>query len=555
MAGQQAYDYVIIGAGSAGSVLANRLSENPEVSVLLLEAGGRGPWWDWRIHMPSALSYPMHSPAHAWQFYTEPQEHLNNRKIYWPRGKVLGGSSAINGMCYVRGHALDYDGWAKAPGLEDWSYADCLPYFRKAETYNRGADDYRGGDGPLHVSVGPCDNPLYHAWMEAGQQAGYPFTHDMNGFQQEGVGRMDMTVHRGRRWSTALAYLEPAMSRRNLKIFTGANTRRILTGKGRATGVEYRHGGHLHQVTAVREVISAAGAINSPHLLMISGIGPADDLRKFNIPALADLPGVGQNLQDHLELYVQQECTQPVTLYNVMPPLAKLKVGLEWMLFHSGLGATNHFEAGGFIRSEAGVEHPNLQYHFLPMAVRYDGGNPTDRHGYQAHVGPMRSTSRGFMALKSGNIDDAPLLQPNYCATEQDRRELRDGVKLTREIFAQKGFDPYRGGELAPGPEVKTDAGIDAFVRENVETAYHPSCTCKMGMDDLSVVDSAGKVHGVENLRVVDSSIMPNIVSGNLNAPTIMIAEKIADLIRGAKPLAKSDAPVYQAPNWQTSQR
>jgi choline dehydrogenase len=377
----------------------------------------------------------------------------------------------------------------------------------------------------------------------------------MNGFQQEGVGRMDMTVHQGKRWSTALAYLNPIMTRQNLTILTGANTRRILFDKSRATGVEYQRGGILHQVTAVREVISAAGSINSPHLLMISGIGPADDLKKHELPVVADLPGVGQNMQDHLELYVQQECIQPITLYKVMSPLAKMKVGLEWLLLKKGLGATNHFEAGGFIRSEAGVEHPNLQYHFLPMAVRYDGGNPTDRHGYQAHVGPMRSTSRGYMALRSGNIDDAPILQPNYCETEQDRRELRDGVKLTREIFAQAGFDPYRGKELAPGPEVKTDAEIDAFVRENVETAYHPSCTCKMGSDDMAVVDGAGNVHGVENLRVVDSSIMPQITSGNLNAPTIMLAEKIADLIKGVAPLPPSEAPVYRAANWQTSQR
>lgn len=552
---QKAYDYIIIGAGSAGSVLANRLSEDRDVSVLLLEAGGRAPWWDWRVHMPSALSYPMHSSSLSWQYYTEPQEHLNNRKIYWPRGKGLGGSSSINGMCYVRGHALDYDGWAALPGLENWTYADCLPYFQKAETYDRGADNYRGGEGPLNVSVGPCENPLYHAWMEAGQQAGYPFSADMNGFQQEGMARMDMTVHKGRRWSTMLAYLDPVQSRPNLTILTNAHSRRINFEGTTATGVDYLRNGQRVTVAATREVISAAGSVNSPQLLMISGIGPADQLHAFDLPVIADLPGVGENLQDHLELYVQQECLQPITLYKVMSPLAKLKVGLEWILFKSGIGASNHFEAGGFIRSEPGIEHPNLQYHFLPMAVRYDGGNPTDRHGYQAHVGPMRSTSVGYMRLRSGNIDDAPLLQPNYNSTEQDQRELRDGVKLTREIFAQAGFDPYRGTELAPGADVKTDAEIDAFVRDAVETAYHPSCTCKMGEDVMAVVDGEGRVHGVENLRVVDSSIMPKIVSGNLNAPTIMMAEKIADAIRGRPPLPKSDAPVYLAEDWQTRQR
>jgi choline dehydrogenase len=497
----------------------------------------------------------MHSASLAWQYYTEPQAHLNNRKIYWPRGKVLGGSSAINGMCYVRGHARDYDKWSHLEGLENWSYAHCLPYFKKAETYDRGTDEYRGGDGPLNVSVGRCDNPLYQAWIEAGKQAGYPFSADMNGYQQEGVARMDMTVHNGRRWSTSLAYLQPVLSRPNLTVVTRASTRRILFDGVRATGVEYRLNGEKKTVMAEREVISAAGALNSPHLLMISGVGPDAELRRHGIAPKVDLPGVGQNLQDHLELYVQQECTQPITLYNVMSPLAKLKVGLDWILFKKGLGTSNHFEAGGFIRSEPGMDHPNLQYHFLPMAVRYDGGNPTDRHGFQAHVGPMRSTSIGHMSLRSGNIDDAPILQPNYCSTEQDRRELRDGVKLTREIFAQQAFDPYRGGELAPGADVRTDDEIDAFVRETVETAYHPSCTCKMGTDNLAVVDGAGRVHGTENLRVVDSSIMPHIVSGNLNAPTIMIAEKMADIIKGAEPLPVSNAPVYEAPNWQTQQR
>ncbi|MCB9948037.1 MAG: choline dehydrogenase [Rhodospirillaceae bacterium] len=556
------YDYVIVGAGSAGCVLANRLTEDPGVSVLLLEAGGRDR--SLYIHMPTALAYPMHDPRLAWQYWTEPQAHMDGRRLFWPRGRVLGGSSSINGMCHVRGHARDYDRWAQSPGLEHWAYAHCLPYFRKLERRDKGADAWRGGDGPVGVTTGrPDRNPLYRAWIEAGRQAGYPLTDDMNGFQQEGFGDMQMTVAGGRRQSTAVAYLRPALKRPGLTVLTGALALRLIVENGIAVGLDYARDGEVRSVRAEREVILSSGPINTPQLLMLSGIGPADDLRGLKIPVVNDLPGVGGNLQDHLEVYLQYACTQPVTLYKVMNPLAKLAIGVRWMVSGTGLGATNHFEAGGFIRSRAGVEHPDIQYHFLPMAVRYDGGNPSDRHGFQAHVGPMRPTSRGRLALRSTDPKDAPILQPNYLSTDDDVRDFREALTLTREVFAQAAFDPYRGPELLPGPQVQTDAQIDAAIREHAETAYHPSCTCKMGSDPFSadpgsggaVVDGYGRVHGIEGLRVVDSSIMPDIVSANLNIPTIMMAEKLADAIRGRPPPPPSDAPVWIHPHWQTQQR
>ena len=552
MSDTREFDYVIVGAGSAGCVLASRLTEDPKVSVLVLEAGpvDRG----WKIHMPAALAHPLADDKVNWYYESAPEPHMDGRRMYCPRGRVLGGSSSINGMAYVRGHALDYDRWAQQ-GAVGWSYADCLPYFKKAETSDRGEDDYRGGSGPLNTTTGACDNPLFKAWIEAGQQAGYPFTADMNGYQQEGVGPMFMTTHKGRRWSAAVAYLKPAMSRPNLEVETGAFTDRIVFEGKRATGVAYRKGDEARRVTARREVICCGGAINSPQLLMLSGIGPAEHLKEHGIEVLADSPGVGANLQDHLEIYVQVESVKPVSLYPALKPWNQVWIGLQWFLNKSGPGATSHFEAGGFIRSAAGVEHPDLQYHFLPIAINYDGRNAAKCHGYQAHVGPMRPTSRGHVRLRSGKSTDYPEILFNYMSSEQDRAEMRASVRLTREILAQKAFDPYRGRELAPGPDTESDEAIDAFVREHGESAYHPSCTCAMGSDDSAVVDPQCRVRGVEGLRVVDASVMPSIASGNLNAPTIMIAEKAADAIKGKEPLPAAEVPVWVHPEWRTKQR
>ena len=536
-------------------MLANRLTEDADTSVLVIEAGGRDHWWDWTIHMPAALAYPLATDRVNWAYHSEPEPGMDGRRMYCPRGRVLGGSSSVNGMAYVRGHARDYDRWAQGEGMRGWSHADCLPYFKKAENLDIGGDDYRGDDGPLRVTAGKMRNPLFQAWVEAGREAGYPVTEDMNGAQQEGVGRMDMTVGGGRRCSAARAYLHPARSRSNLSIITMTLVSRVLIENGRAVGVELNRGGGTEQLRAAREVILCGGAINSPQLLMLSGIGPADHLREHGIDVLVDRPGVGENLQDHLEIYVQYACTQPISLYGAQNPLRKMLIGMEWIAARTGLGATSHFEAGGFIRSRAGVEHPDLQYHFLPIAMNYDGTNPQDTHGFQAHVGPMRPTSRGHVRLKSADPRAAPGILFNYMMTEGDRAEMRAAVRLTREIVEQAAFDALRGDELAPGADVETDAAIDAFVRERGESAYHPSCTCRMGADPMAVVDDEGRVHGIEGLRIIDASIMPSIVSGNLNAPTIMMAEKIADKVRGRDPLPRLEVPVWINPDWETKQR
>jgi choline dehydrogenase len=553
---QETFDYIIVGAGSAGCVLANRLTEDPDARVLLLEAGPVDHAWAWQLHMPAALAYPLKNRRYNWGYRSEPEPHMDGRRMYCPRGRVLGGSSSINGMAYVRGHARDYDRWAQT-GLAGWDYAHVLPYFKRAETRAQGGDDYRGGDGPLHVATGACSNPLYQAFIEAGRQAGYPVTADMNGHQQEGFGAMDMTVRAGRRWSTARAYLDPARGRPNLTVRTGALTHCVRFDGTRAISVRYSGTGVPREVRAEREIILAGGAINSPQLLMLSGIGDADELGAHGVAVVAHLRGVGDNLQDHLEIYVQHACTRPISLYAAQKPWNKLRIGARWLFLGQGIGASNQFEAGAFIRSRAGIEHPDLQYHFLPIAINYDGSNPYHGHGFQAHVGPMRPTSVGRIRLRSADPREPPSILFNYLATEGDRQEMRAAVRLTRELFAQRAFAPYLGPELAPGPEVETDAEIDAFVRARAESAYHPSCSCKMGpeTDPSAVVDGECRVHGVESLRVVDASIMPSIASGNLNAPTIMLAEKAADLIRGRQPLSPLDAPVHIAPNWETAQR
>ena len=545
-------DFIVIGSGSAGSALAYRLSESGEHSVLVLEFGGTdaGPF----IQMPAALSYPMNMSLYDWGYESEPEPHLGGRRLACPRGKVIGGSSSINGMVYVRGNAGDYAHWEES-GATGWGYQDVLPYFQRMETSHGGQTGWRGTDGPLHVTRGPRENPLYHAFVKAGQQAGYLGTDDYNGQQQEGFGPMEQTVYKGRRWSAANAYLRPALKRSNVSL-KRCLARRIVIENGKAVGVEIESGGQVSVVRANREVIVSASSINSPKLLMLSGIGPGQHLQDQGIEVVADRPGVGQNLQDHLELYYQQECLQPITLYSKLNLISKGLIGLEWLVNKSGLGATNHFESAAFIRSQAGVSYPDIQYHFIPVAIRYDGKSPVSAHGFQAHTGPMRSDSRGAVTLKSSDPKAAPSILFNYMSTEKDWADFRRCIRLTEEIFSQEAMKPFLGKRIAPSPDFQSDDELNDYIKGAVESAYHPCGTCRMGAKDdvMSVVDPECRVIGVDALRVIDSSIFPRITNGNLNGPSIMTGEKGSDHVLG-KSLPRSTLNVWSHPNWQESQR
>ena len=549
----QSFDYVIVGAGSAGCVLADRLSADCGNQVLVLEFGGK----DNSIHiqMPTAFSIPLNKPRFDWEMHTEVEPGLNNRSIHQARGKVIGGSSSINGMAYVRGSAGDFEEWAVL-GADGWNYRDVLPYFRRAEDCIHGKDEYRDTGGPVGVCNGNnMKNPLYRAFIKAGEQAGYGRTDDYNGYRQEGFSRMDMSVRNGVRASTANAYLKPALNRDNLHLEMRALTQRVIMDGKKAIGVEYRQNGRTVRARARREVLLCASAFNSPKLLMLSGIGPAEHLREHGIEVIHDLPGVGENLQDHLEVWVQQRCTRKITLNGWLNPLAQGWIGTQWLLFKSGLGATNHFESNGYIRSRAGLKYPDVQYHFLAGAIAYDGSSAVKGHGFQVHLGHNKPKSRGRVSLRSTDPAEQPRMFFNYLAEEEDRRAYRDAVRFTREIFAQQAFDDFRGAEVAPGDNVQSDDEIDNWVADSAETAYHPCGTCRMGTDAMAVVDSECRVHGIEDLRVVDSSIMPTITNGNINAPTIMIGEKGADHILGKGMLPRSEAPTGVADGWQERQR
>ncbi len=550
-------DYIIIGSGSAGSAMAYRLTEDGKHSVIVIEAGGSdaGPF----IQMPGALSYPMNMKIYDWGYQSEPEPHLGGRRLATPRGRVIGGSSSINGMVYVRGHARDYDHWAES-GATGWAYADVLPYFKRLENWHdcgHGGDPgWRGKSGPLHVTRGKRDNPLHAAFVEAGKQAGFELTSDYNGEKQEGFGPMEQTVWQGRRWSTANAYLKPALKRQNCTLVRGY-ARRVVFDGNRATGVEIERGGSVETLTARREVILAASSINSPKILMLSGIGPAAHLAENGINVVADRKGVGQNLQDHLELYIQQASTQPITLYKYWNLFGKAFVGAQWLLTKTGVGASNQFESAAFLRSKPGVDYPDIQYHFLPIAVRYDGKAAAEGHGFQAHVGPMRSPSRGAVTLASADPKDAPKILFNYMSKEQDWADFRHCIRLTREIFGQKAFDPYRGKEIQPGSSVQSDDELNDFIRDHVESAYHPCGTARMGRadDPHAVVDPECRVIGVEGLRVADSSVFPRITNGNLNGPSILVGEKASDHILGRTPLAPENSEPWINPRWRESDR
>ncbi len=541
------YDFIVVGGGSAGCALANRLSADPTNRVLVIEAG-RTDWkWDVFIHMPAALAFPIGSRFYDWKYESEPEPHMNGRRVYHARGKVLGGSSSINGMIFQRGNPADYEKWAQQPAMESWDYAHCLPYFKRMETCLAGEDQWRGGDGPLELERGPAASPLFKAWLEAGPQAGFRRTDDVNGYRQEGFAAFDKNIRGGRRLSAARAYLHPVLDRPNLHLVTRAHANRILFEGNRAVGVEYRRN-RKTLVAKGREIISCGGAFNSPQLLQLSGIGNPEHLESLGIPVVSALPGVGENMQDHLEVYIQHACKQPVSM---QPHLAKWKmpwIGLQW-LFRKGPAATNHFEAGGFVKSNPSERYPNLMFHFLPIAIRYDGTAATKGHGYQVHVGPMYSESKGSVKITSTDPRKKPAIRFNYLSTENDRREWIEAVQTTRRILSQPAFEPFDGGEISPGPSVATDEQIMDWVARDSETALHPSCTCKMGTDEMAVVDpNTMRVHGTEGLRVVDASVLPIVTNGNLYAPTMMIAEKAADIILGLAPLPADHADVYLPP-------
>ncbi len=553
---QADWDYIIIGAGSAGCVLANRLTADGRNRVLLLEAGGSDK--NILVQMPTALSYPMASQTYNWGYHSDPEPALDGRQISCPRGKGLGGTSSINGMVYVRGHSCDFDEWEQS-GAKGWSYADCLPYFQRSETWQGGADDYRGGSGPLGVGGGNnmSGNPLYQTFIDAGVQAGYPKTEDYNGYRQEGFGAMHMTVQGGIRESTARAYLDPVKKRPNLTVWTGALVDRLIMEGKRAAGVALERSGVTTTVFAAKEIILAAGSIASPALLQRSGIGAKSVLQDAGVKQVHELPGVGENLQDHLEVYFQFHCKEPVSLNNKLGWFSKLMIGIQWVLFKSGLGATNHFESCAFIRSDAGRKSPDIQYHFLPAAMRYDGTPSLKGHGFQVHVGPNKPQSRGRVRVKSADPSDAPSILYNYMQHPDDVSVWRQCIRLTREIISQPAMDAYRGDELQPGTDIDTDEQIDAWVKDNVESAYHPCGTCKMGSPDdpMAVVDTECRAMGLDSLRVVDASIFPTVTNGNINAPTIMVAERASDIILGQPLLPPSSAPSWIDENWQTRQR
>ncbi len=543
----QQYDFVIVGGGSAGCALANRLSADPANRVLVLEAGRPDYPWDVFIHMPAALTFPIGSRFYDWKYESEPEPFMNGRKVYHARGKVLGGSSSINGMIFQRGNPLDYERWAADPGMKEWDYAHCLPYFKRME--NCLADEsgvFRGHGGPLTLERGPVGNPLFSAFFEAVQQAGYPLTDDVNGYRQEGFAAFDRNLSRGRRLSAARAYLHPVMNRRNLVVHTRAMVTRVLFDGRRATGVEYSRRGRLERVGGGKVILSG-GAINSPQLLQLSGVGNSAELDALGIGTVQHLPGVGENLQDHLEVYVQHACRQPVSVQPAMKLWRRPLIGAQWLFLRKGPGATNHFEGGGFVRSNEEVAYPNLMFHFLPIAVRYDGSAPAGGHGYQVHIGPMYSDARGSVKIKSRDPREHPALRFNYLSTEQDRREWVEAIRVTRAILSRPAFADYSDGEISPGPEVETDEQILQWVAKDGETALHPSCTAKMGTDDMSVLDPATlQVHGLEGLHVVDASAMPYVTNGNIYAPVMMLAEKAADLLLGNTPLEPDTAEFYR---------